>query len=223
VNAALQAGDESGQALGLNNLGITLLSSFRTREARAALERSLALREKNGEARGVVSGYRNMGICAQMDGQPDEARAWYGRSQAAAIAITDAYGAAQAAFYLAECDRFSGEAAKALPEYQEVSRQLEGLRDNTRLGQSLAAEAECLLRLRRAPAARPLLSKAAGMIPGNPYLLRAQAWEAYSRGDRSQAQDLLNQAIKDPDHDSPEIRKELEGLRSRFQGPASLI
>ena len=223
VDAALQAGDESGEALGLNNLGIALLSGFRTREARAALERSLALREKNGEARGVVSGYRNMGICTQMDGQSDEARTWYGRSQAAALAIADAYGAAQAAFYLAECDRISGDAAKALPEYQEASRQLENFRDSTRLGQSLAAEAECLLRLRRAPAARPLISKATGLIPGNPYLLRAQAWEAYSRGDPSRAQDLLNQAIQDPNHDAPEIRHELEGLRLRFQEPPRRI
>lgn len=220
VEAALQAGDESGEALGLNNLGIALLSGFRTREARAALERSLALREKNGETRGVVSGYRNMGICAQMDGQPDEARAWYERSKAAALAIADAYGAAQAAFYLAECDRLPGDVAKALPEYQEASRQLEGLRDSTRLGQSLAAEAECLLRLHRAPAARPFLSKAASLIAGNPYLLRAQAWEAYLKEDRSQAQDLLNQAIQDSNHDAPEIRNELEGLRSRFQKPA---
>ncbi|HET8900975.1 MAG TPA: protein kinase [Holophagaceae bacterium] len=223
VDAALQAGDESGEALGLNNLGIALLSSFRTREARVALERSLALREKNGEARGVVSGYRNMGICAQMDGQLSEARAWYGRSRQAALAIPDAYGAAQAAFYLAECDRFSGDAAKALPEYQEASRRLESLHDNTRLGQSLAAEAECLLRLHRAPAAHPLLAKATGLIPGNPYLLRAQAMEAYLRGDRSGAQSLLSQAIQDPNHDAPEIRNELEGLRSRFREPAPRI
>ncbi|HET6331480.1 MAG TPA: protein kinase [Holophagaceae bacterium] len=219
VDAALHAGDESGEALGLNNLGITLLSGFRTREARSALEQSLAIREKNGEARGVVSGYRNMGICAQMEGQPEEARSWYERSQKAALAIPDAYGAAQAAFYLAECDRLSGETGKALPEYQEASLQLEGFRDATRLGQSLAAEAECLLRLRHAPAAVAVLSRAASLIPGNPYLLRSQAWGAYLKGDRSGAQSLLSHAIQDPNHDAPEIRRELEGLRARFPGP----
>ncbi|HTL97882.1 MAG TPA: tetratricopeptide repeat protein, partial [Holophagaceae bacterium] len=222
VEAARSVGNESGEALGLNNLGVTLLSGFRPTEARPVLERALALREKNGETRGVVSGSRNLGICAHMEGHEETARSWFQRSLDKARAIPDTYAQGQAGFYLAELDRRSGQLRKAVTGYQQASGASEATRDATRLGQELAAEAECFLRLHDARLGGSLLNRAAGLIPGNPYLLRAQAWSAYLKGDRAAALDHLALAIQDPKHDAPEIRAELEELRSRFQSsPAS--
>jgi tetratricopeptide (TPR) repeat protein len=217
VDAAKAAGDESGEALGLNNLGITLLSNFQVNEAHAALERSLALRLKNGETRKIVSGYRNLGICAQMEGREEDARTSFKVSLEKAEEIQDAYGAAQARFYLAELDRRAGKLPQAMLQYRQASLGSEASYDRTRLGQELAGQAECDLRQHRERSALPALERAESLIPGNPYLLRAQAWAAFLKRDRSRAMECLEEALRDPRHDAPEIRMELLRLRSYFQ------
>ncbi len=222
VDAARTAGDESGEALGLNNLAIVLLSDFKTTEAQAALERSLALRIKNGEARKIVSGYRNLGICAQMEGREKDASACFTRSLEQAEEIQDAYGSAQARFYLAELDRRAGRLPQAMLQYRQASQGSEATHDKTRLGQELAGQAECGLRQRGDRSALSVLERAESLIPGNPYLLRAQAWAAFLKRDRPRALACLEEAIQDPRHDAPEIRMELLNLRSRFQSVPSM-
>ncbi|HXC17658.1 MAG TPA: protein kinase [Holophagaceae bacterium] len=216
VDTARQVGSESNEALGLNNLGIVLFSEFKTSEARAALERSLALREKNGEAYGVVSCLRNLGANALAEGKPQEARLWFQRSLDKAAAIPSVYGQGQAEFYLAGCDRMAGDFNRALKGYQTALTHSSSAHDRNKLGPELAGQAECLLRLNRKEEGQAALAKAAVLIPGNPCLLRAQAWSAFLQGDRVAAKELLELAIADPKHDAAEIRPELEGLRSRF-------
>lgn len=216
VDTAHQVGSESNEALGLNNLGIVLFSEFKTSEARAALERSLALREKNGEAYGVVSCLRNLGVNTLAEGNPQEARTWFQRSLDKATAIHFEYGQGQAEFYLAECSRMAGDLKEALKGYQTALDHSIHAEDRNTQGRTLAGKAECLLRLHRKDEGEAALVKAASIIPGNPFLLRAQAWGADLRGDRATAKELLGLAIADPKHDGAEIRPELEGLRSRF-------
>lgn len=222
IDTSRSMGYEFGEALGLNNLGITLLSSFRMAEARAALEAALRLRERNGDARGVVSGLRNLGICLQMDGQQETAQVFFQRSLDRAEAISDPFGKGQAMFYLAEADRRAGSLEKALAGYQRAFAESEATYDGTRQGQELAGEAECLVRLRKGPMSDAPLTRSGSLIPGNPYLLRALAWKAFLAGDRTSALDYLDRAIKDPKHDAPEIRNELQDLRSRFQARPAL-
>lgn len=216
VDAAHQCGMEGNEALGLNNLGIVLFSEFKTSQARVVLERSLALREKNGDALGVVSGLRNLGIVNLVEGKPRDARSWFSRSLDKAVAISSQWAQGQAEFYIAECDRMTGDLNLALTEYQiALDHSLAG-KDTNKLGPELAGKAECLLRLHRTKAAGATLAKAAALIPKNPYLLRAQAWSALLRGDRSTAKELVDRGIQDPNHDAAEIRFELESLKSRF-------
>jgi len=216
VDTARQVGSEGNEALGLNNLGIVLFSEFKTFEARAALERSLALREKNGGTYGVVSSLRNIGATALAEGRPQDARPLFQRSLDKAAAIPSAYGQGQAEFYLAECDRMAGDLKQALMGYQTALTHSTSAHDTDKPGPEWAGQAECLLRLHRKEEGESALAKAALLIPGNPYLLRAQAWSAFLRGDRATAKELLELAIADPKHDAAEIRPELEGLRSRF-------
>ncbi|HEU4950502.1 MAG TPA: hypothetical protein VFT46_01045, partial [Holophagaceae bacterium] len=83
-------------------------------------------------------------------------------------------------------------------------------------GQEWAGTSECLIRMGRTHEAAGPLDQAKGLIPGNPYLLRAVAWEALSRGDRTAALACLDQGILDPRHDAPEIQTELRELRDRI-------
>ena len=217
VNISRPIGYESGEARGLNNLGIALLSSFQLSEARPALERSLAIREKNGEARWIVSGHRNLGILAQMEGHEESAQASFQRSLEKAVGIPDAYGEGQARFYLAGLDLQSGRITAALAGFRRASALSETSHDQTRLGQELAGQAECLARLNQPREAASLRDRAEKLIPGNPYLLRAQAWAAFLDQDRPKALSLIDEAIRDPQHDAPEIRRELLDLRLRFR------
>ncbi|MBS0476310.1 MAG: tetratricopeptide repeat protein, partial [Proteobacteria bacterium] len=219
VHSAHLIGSEANEALGLNNLGIVLFSEFKTAEARMALERSLALREKNGDAYGVVSVQRNLGINSLIEGRVQEARLWFQKSLETARPISFHYGQGQALFYLAECDRMAGALGAALTTYEAAILESESVHDQDKQGPEQAGKAECLLRLHRRSEADSALAKAIAAAPGNPCVLRARAWEAYLRGDRSAAVDLVDQAILDPKHDAPELRPELEGLRSRFTLP----
>jgi tetratricopeptide (TPR) repeat protein len=219
VEEARLVGSETNEALGLNNLGIVLISEFKTSDARAALERSLALREKNGDAYGIVSALRNLGINALADGKIAEARDWFQRSSDQADAIPFAYGQGQARFYLAEIQLRSGDLRGALKGFQAAQAASTAAQGSNKSAMEQAGEAECLLRLHDTAAGEALLAKAAARLPGNPYLLRAQAWSAFQKGDRMSALRLLDQAILDPKHDAPELRSELQGLRSRFALP----
>ncbi len=216
VDTARQVGSESNEALGLNNLGIVLFSEFKTLEAHSALERSLALREKNGDAYGVMSGLRNLGINAMVEGQPGEARPWFQSSLDKATALASPYGQGQAEFYLAECDRLDGDLKQALHGYQMAFAHSLASQDRNKQGPELAGQAECLLRLHQKEEGEATLTKAAALIPGNPFLLRAQAWATFLRGDHATARDLVERAIRDPKHDAAEIRPELGSLRARF-------
>lgn len=219
VDTARQVGSETNEALGLNNLGIVLFSEFKTSEARVALQRSLALREKNGDAYGIVSGLRNLGVNALASGRSAEARTWFQRSLDKATAIPSSYGQGQAEFYLAECSRMDGDLKLALDGYQIAYSHSIASQDRKKQGQELAGQAECLLRLHKKELGDAALAKAAVLIPGNPFLLRAQAWSAFLKGDRATARNLVDQAILDPQHDAAEIRPELEALQSRTSLP----
>lgn len=219
VENAHLAGSELAEATGLNNLGIVLFSQFKTRDAQAALERALALRQKNGDAYGLVSSLRNLGGNALAEGHIPEAQAYFQRSLDQAKAVSYPYGQGQAAFYLADLERRKGDLRAALRSYQ-AAQALSGVaHDPKRVALSQAGEAECWLRLHSRSQGEALLAKAAPELPGNPYLLRAQAWAAFLKGDRSQALRWVDQAILDPNYDAPELRPELKALRSRFALP----
>ncbi len=216
VDTAHQVGSESNEALGLNNLGLVLLSEVNTTAARQALQQSLSLRDRNGEAYGMVSGLRNLGLVDMTEGKPEAARPWFQRSLDKAVAIPFPYGQGQAEFYLAECDRMAGNLKEALRGYQAALAHSTSAHDQNKQGPELAGQAECLLRLNQKQEGQAALTQAASLIPGNPFLLRAQAWAAVLKGDRATAKELLELAIADPKHDGTEIRLELEGLRARF-------
>lgn len=216
VEAAATIGDESGEALGLNNLGVALISAGRPGEAREALRKALALREKNGERQGLLSVTRNLGLCAVMEGRTDEAQSWFSRSAAQAKELGNAYAESQARFYLAELVRSAGGLRVARGAYLEAARLAEAARDAKHRGMALAAAAECDLRLGRSHEGESGLQQAAALIPGNPYLLRARAWEAHLRRDQAAALVALDQALADPQHDAPELRNELVQLRASF-------
>ncbi|MBS1767818.1 MAG: tetratricopeptide repeat protein [Acidobacteria bacterium] len=219
VESAQQAGSETNESLGLNNLGIVLLSEFKPQEARLALYRSLALRTKSGDAYGVVSTLRNLGLVARMEGKDQEAEKCFQQSLDAAISIAFPHGQAWAAFYLGESHRNAGDLRGALNDYASALEYSTQSHNQQVDGQARAAKAECLLRLHQRAAGQSLLADASALIPGNSCLLRAQAWSAFLAGDRPAAQRLLDQAILDPKHDAPELRPELERLRSRFVLP----
>ena len=221
-NTAQEIGDESGEALSLNNLGITLLFNFKLSEAKAVLEHSLVLREKNGEARGVVSGRRNLGICFQMEGDLTSARTCFQISIEKAQIIGDAHGEGLALFYLSDLDRRSGDIRRALAGFQRAIEIFETKEDTKNLGETLAAKSECLMRQNMRSPASKLLLRAKDLVPGNPYLLRAQAWQAYLLGNKNKARELIDQAILDPNHNAPEVQPELQSLRFHFQSSSHL-
>lgn len=220
TNLALQQGlgNRFGEALALNNLGVVALMARDLPDAEALLTQSLGVRESVGDKSGQVSCLRNLGILALMKGRLPEAESFQDRALKLAQASGLKTMEAECQFYRAELERLQGRFAKAREDFQRVLDLLpEGVTPEVRAN-AQAALAECLLRK-----TKPDLKEAVrllGDLPGGeadtPYVHRAKAWLAFQSGHPEAALAELGQAAADPRRQAPELRSELEQLRTLF-------
>jgi tetratricopeptide (TPR) repeat protein len=125
---------------------------------------------------------------------------------------------AECQFYGAELDRLQDRFTQAREAYQRVIDLLpEGVTPEVRAN-AQAGLAECLIRRPKADvkgAAKLLVELPPGEAD-TPYVHRAKAWLAFQAGQREVALAELSQAMADPRRQAPELRSELEQIRTLF-------
>ncbi|MBK9795363.1 MAG: serine/threonine protein kinase [Holophagaceae bacterium] len=220
TNLTLQGrlGNRWGEALAMNNLGVVALMAQDLPRAEGLLTKALATRQAVGDKVGQITCLRNLGILALMKGQAAEAAAFHDRALALAQASGQRTVEAECQFYVAELARLQQKLARARDGYQRVLGLLsEGVTPEVRWN-ALAGQAECLLRQPKpdlAGAGERLALVPAGI--DSPYVHRARAWQALRLGRPAAALEALARALGDPRRQAPEIRAELEQIRTLFQ------
>jgi len=211
-------GNRWGESLALNNLGVIALMARDLPGAEGMLNRALTTRESVGDKGGQITCLRNLGILALMKGRLLDAVAFHARALDLAQKSGLRTVEAECQFYGAELDRLQDRFTQAREAYQRVIDLLpEGVTPEVRAN-AQAGLAECLIRRPKADvkgAAKLLVELPPGEAD-TPYVHRAKAWLAFQAGQREVALAELSQAMADPRRQAPELRSELEQIRTLF-------
>jgi hypothetical protein len=224
LTSATAVRDRVSEAVAENNLGVVCLSQQRLEEARRHLARALELRRELGDRYGEASSLRNLGILETMKGDLAAARL---RLEASLALAREAHLAAQEAsarYRLGEVDRQEQRWEAALGNYREALAAHQRLEAKNSQADDLAGIAECLARRARPDwkGAEAAVELALGLAPARPQALKARAWLRHLQGRNLEAQQDIENALRDPEHLAPECQGEMKALRQRIRVPSRI-